>query len=107
MLILALQPLLVLVGIQVTRIRVNRLEQTVHRAHCDTLHVRLFDVVALDAREHLGIDGQVTVGVFRRSAFAAHGAEKQHKDEASGCGSNKKFDSPAHSERPESAYLIV
>ena len=91
MLVLALQPLLVLIGIQVAGVRIDGFEQAVHRAQRDALHVRLFHVIALDAREHLGVNGQVTVGVFRRSALAAHGSEKEHKNEASGRGSDEKF----------------
>ena len=82
MLILGLQPLLVLIGIHVAGIRIDGFEHAVDGAERHALHVGLFDIIALDARQHLGVDGEVAVGVFRRSALAAHGPEKEHKYEA-------------------------
>ena len=96
MLILALQPLLVLIGIQVAGVRIDGFEQPIQRAQRDALHVGLFHVIALDSREHFGVNGEVPVSIFGGSALAAHGAEQEHENEAGGGGSNKKFDTPGH-----------
>src|ERR1700691_1527243 len=96
MLILALEPLLVLVGIQVAGIWINGFQQTIQRAQRDALHVGLFHVIALDSREHFGINGKMPVSIFGGSAFAAHGAEQEHENEASGGGSDKEFNTPGH-----------
>ena len=68
----------------VDSVGIDGLQHAIDGAEGDALHVGLFDVIALDAREHLGVHGEVAVGIFRRRAFAAHGSEKEHKYEAGG-----------------------
>ena len=89
MLILALEPLLVLIGVEVAGVGVDGFEQSVDGAERDALHVGFFHVVALDAREDFGVNGEVLVGILGRGALAAHGSEKEHENEAGGRGGDE------------------
>src|ERR1022692_1783697 len=108
MLILTLHPLLVLIGIQIAGVGVDGFEQSVDSAQSDALHVGFFHVVALDAREHFGINGQMAVGVLWRGALAAHGSKEEHKNETGGGGGDEQFDTAGHNEwawRPSSSSI--
>ena len=82
-LVLALHPLFVLIGVEVAGVWIDGFEQPVHRAQRDALHVGLFHVIALDAREDLGVNREMPVSVFRgmRSCRASRrrGAQKPGK----------------------------
>ena len=61
--VLVLQVLAILVGVQVAGERVDRFEQAVQSAQRDALHVRLFDVLALDVPDDVAEDADVLEGV--------------------------------------------
>ena len=61
--VLGLEVFLVLIGIQIAGERIDRFQHAVQRAQGDALHVGLFDVLALNARNHVAEHANVFVGV--------------------------------------------
>ena len=55
---------LVLFGVEIAGIRVERLQQAMQRAVGDQAEVRLFHVFAADARQHFAIDADLPVGAL-------------------------------------------
>jgi hypothetical protein len=78
--VLVLQVVAILVGIQVAGEGIDGFQHAVERAQRDALHVGLFDVLALDARDHVAEHPDVLVGVVGRwrsgRARSRSGAER-------------------------------
>ncbi len=75
--VLILLILPVLVGIEVTGERIDRFKHPVDSAQRDALHVRLFNVLQLDALENLGVHLQVPVNVVRCYSTSRSRAKQQ------------------------------
>ena len=107
--VLVLQVLAILIGVQVAGEGIDRLEQAVQRAERDALHVRLFDVLALDMADDVAEDADVFEGVVLGGALAQAPSDQEHKREKRGRTHDQIFQTATHSDlkTPKALRVII
>src|SRR5262249_21517830 len=94
--VLVLQVVLILIGVEVAGEGVDRLQHSVECAERDTLHIGLFDVLALDSRHHVAEDTDVFVRIVGGSGTSDPLPRDEHQREQRGAAYDKILDTTIH-----------